>query len=141
LAQSTKEPSRTCEPSKFSNVPRRKLGGQVASVSSPEKEHTEMYTVAQREHYLRHKERYRRNTQQRRLERRAWLNAIKSGKTCKRCGESDPICLDFHHTDSANKDSEVSRLLTDLRSKERILKEIDKCEVLCSNCHRKLHRC
>ena len=52
------------------------------------------------------------------------------------CGENNPVCLDFHHTDN-NKEFGVSSSRN--RSWEIILKEIKKCVVICSNCHRKLH--
>jgi hypothetical protein len=62
---------------------------------------------------------------------------IKSGGCCI-CGESHPATLDFHHK---NKDD---KLFTIGQNKlhygvETVKKELDKCIVLCSNCHRKLH--
>lgn len=61
--------------------------------------------------------------------------------SCKECGENHPACLDFHHKDPAEKEAGVARLLHDTRSKNRLLREIAKCEVLCANCHRKHHYC
>lgn len=55
---------------------------------------------------------------------------------CVSCGEADPIVLEFDHRDPGIKDSEVTRLLS-YASWERILDEIKKCDVVCSNCHRK----
>lgn len=54
---------------------------------------------------------------------------------CCICGESDIACLDFHHVE--NKEYQISHMLT--HSYNLIKQEIDKCVVLCSNCHRKLH--
>lgn len=56
---------------------------------------------------------------------------------CFFCGETEHCCLDFHHIDPTQKDKEVSLLIS--YSTERLKKEIDKCVVLCSNCHRKHH--
>jgi hypothetical protein len=53
-----------------------------------------------------------------------------------RCGESDPRCLDFHHLH--DKEFEISQMVRDGISLKRIMTEIDKCEILCANCHRKL---
>lgn len=73
-----------------------------------------------------------------RRKRAAYLNAIKA-KGCQDCGESHPACLDFHHRDSATKAGNINRMLGDNKSWESILMEVAKCDVLCSNCHRKRH--
>lgn len=52
------------------------------------------------------------------------------------CGESDPIVLDFHHRHG--KDRAVSRMIADGLAISTIQSEIDKCDVLCSNCHRRV---
>jgi hypothetical protein len=54
---------------------------------------------------------------------------------CAICGEKEPCCLDFHHL--RDKEFVVSAGVD--VSKERLFDEIDKCVVLCANCHRKLH--
>ena len=54
---------------------------------------------------------------------------------CTQCGESTPVCLDFHHV--GDKDMEVSKMWG--MNDERVRKEIEKCILLCSNCHRKVH--
>ena len=61
------------------------------------------------------------------------------GLSCIKCGEDHPAVLDFHHTDPSTKESEVSDLVGNGSSMVKIKQEIDKCIVLCSNCHRKLH--
>lgn len=58
---------------------------------------------------------------------------------CEKCGESHIGCLDFHHKDKDLKDREVSLMVHKGMSLERIMKEIEKCMVLCRNCHAKLH--
>lgn len=57
---------------------------------------------------------------------------------CNRCPEDHIAVLDFHHTDPKDKDYQVSAMLGTWKWAS-VLKEIEKCEVLCSNCHRKLH--
>ena len=64
----------------------------------------------------------------------------RAGLRCLDCGESDTVCLDFHHLNPALKDYSVSELINKRYSAKKIEEEIAKCVVLCSNCHRKLHR-
>jgi hypothetical protein len=68
---------------------------------------------------------------------REWFIEFKSSLSCEKCGESHPACLDFHHRDPSTKELTVARAL--LISKKRVLEEIEKCDVLCANCHRKVH--
>lgn len=62
----------------------------------------------------------------------------KGGK-CMLCGyDKCSRALSFHHLDPSKKDFGLSeRGLT--RSWERIKKEIDKCILVCANCHMELH--
>lgn len=68
-----------------------------------------------------------------------WLREYKALQKCARCPEDHPACLDFHHRDPSQKDVEIGRIIKRGWSIERMMKEIEKCEVLCSNCHRKEH--
>lgn len=52
------------------------------------------------------------------------------------CGEKDVACLDFHHL--RDKEFNIANEIKNL-SIDNLKKEIDKCIVLCANCHRKLH--
>lgn len=70
---------------------------------------------------------------------RVWFQEYKATLCCERCGENHPACLDFHHLNPAEKDFNISEMLTKYGSKKRILEEVAKCVVLCSNCHRKEH--
>ena len=64
------------------------------------------------------------------------FSAWKQTLSCPKCGESFHACLDFHHL--YDKDIDISTMVT-LVSVDRLVAELNKCVVLCSNCHRKLH--
>ena len=61
-----------------------------------------------------------------------------STKKCK-CGESDPILLDFHHKDPHSKKMSISDAVRWYSSWNSILREIKKCRVTCVKCHRLTH--
>ena len=56
---------------------------------------------------------------------------------CTECGESDIRVLEFHHVRGEKYDT-ISHLVSEGVSIKRIQEELNKCEVLCANCHRKL---
>ena len=87
------------------------------------------------------KEQYKKsyaNRFSRAVKAREWLEDLKRGLKCSRCGFSHPAALDFHHV-SGSKDFAVSNWYQFTQSITRIKKEIAKCEVLCANCHRIEH--
>ena len=59
-------------------------------------------------------------------------------KQCINCGEDDHIVFDFHHVDPSKKDFIISGGY--MRKWEKILIEINKCVILCANCHRRVHQ-
>ena len=60
------------------------------------------------------------------------------GGKCVECGYDKHICsLDFHHKDPTQKSKNFSSKQG--WSWERLKEEIDKCELLCKNCHAVLH--
>ena len=54
---------------------------------------------------------------------------------CVDCGEDDPIVLEFDHL--RDKRVNVSALANSAVPFDRVLAEIEKCEVVCANCHRR----
>lgn len=81
------------------------------------------------------KERIRQSTLEQRQRIRAKLEELRAQLECSQCGEKDPDCLDFHHRDSSGK----LRNVTACQSYKSLQTEMTKCDVLCANCHRKLH--
>lgn len=61
------------------------------------------------------------------------------GGSCSRCGlVTEHTCVyDFHHTDTVGKEADPGALMHYAWS--RIQKELDKCVLLCANCHRIEH--
>lgn len=64
-----------------------------------------------------------------------WINEQKT--PCIICGESEPMCIDFHHIDPNEKEFTIGKHRS--RSKTWLSTEIKKCVCVCANCHRKLH--
>lgn len=54
---------------------------------------------------------------------------------CVDCKESDIIVLEFDHQRDKNKN--ISSLVSEGYSLDTVKKEIEKCEVVCANCHRR----
>ena len=52
------------------------------------------------------------------------------------CRENDPRVLEFHHV--KGKDMAVAAMVAGGYSIERIRAEIEKCTILCANCHRRI---
>lgn len=51
--------------------------------------------------------------------------------------ETDPIVMEFHHVRGEKYDT-ISHLVSEGVSVERIQKELNKCDVLCASCHRRV---
>lgn len=91
-----------------------------------------------KEHYAANRQRYIDQAAERKLvvgrERQTFLIEFFRTHPCVDCGETDPLVLEFDHL--ADKEFEVCSRLAE-RNWEQILREIQKCEVVCSNCHRR----
>ncbi len=61
------------------------------------------------------------------------------GSVCFECGRDGPFALfEFHHLDAREKDFGISRSGT-VRPWDSVVAELDKCVMLCANCHREAH--
>jgi len=94
----------------------------------------------QREHYHRNKEKYFDDRKQRRKDSKEkaiklLLEYVKDG--CVDCGEKDFEVLDFDHIEQSNKEYTISYMINNGFGVEKIKNELEKCRVLCSNCHRR----
>jgi hypothetical protein len=55
---------------------------------------------------------------------------------CSFCNEKEICCIQFHHKNRNEKENMVSRFLSD---QDKMIKEMQKCMLVCSNCHKKIH--
>lgn len=92
---------------------------------------------AQQKHFQKNKEKYKEQLYARRKRNLEYVLEVKKNNPCS-CGESHPACLDFHHRNEKDKDKGISHAVY-YWGLERLKKEIEKCDVICANCHRKLH--
>jgi hypothetical protein len=73
---------------------------------------------------------------ERRAKRKELIDRL--GGKCQFCGYNKcEAALDFHHRDDRTKRFNVASGMC--RSMEDLIKETNKCLLLCANCHRELH--
>jgi len=72
-----------------------------------------------------------------RIARQKWIVYVKKFYGCRLCPENSICCLTFHHLDKATKNHEVCKAKSKY-SKKTLREEINKCVVLCLNCHAKV---
>ena len=92
-----------------------------------------------KEWYSKNKESEKEHVKRRKLEIKKWFKNYKGSLSCLRCSENHVATLEFHHKSRKNKDRAISIMVNDGCSIKRILEEMKKCELLCANCHRKIH--
>lgn len=90
--------------------------------------------AAQRKHYEERKEIYAQRLIDKRKRNKEYVQNIKANSKCVKCGFDHPAALQFHHTDPSVKDNTISHGQQHW-GLERLQQEIDKCEILCANCH------
>lgn len=91
------------------------------------------------QHYLDNKEKYLEAGRRKRERVKDFVNTLKTASGCIYCGEKDFRCLDFHHRDPKTKKLTVSRAMRS-QGRETLVSELEKCDVMCANCHRKFHK-
>ena len=68
-----------------------------------------------------------------------FIDSYKRGKPCLDCGVTFPSCaMDFDHV-RGKKVRDVSYMVAKGKSDKLLLAEIEKCDLVCANCHRVRH--
>ena len=67
-----------------------------------------------------------------------WFAGYKKTVSCSKCGEKES--LEFHHRLPVSKKDTISALVRYGKPMERILDEMKKCDILCTKCHREMHK-
>jgi hypothetical protein len=69
-------------------------------------------------------------------DQKEWMMQLKSSP-CLDCGGSFPACcMDFDHVRGGKKKHCIGTMFAHHYSRELILLELEKCDLVCSNCHR-----
>jgi hypothetical protein len=89
-----------------------------------------------KKHYENNKQTYLDNNADRKLQHAQFVYDYLKEHPCVDCGEKDPIVLEFDHVRGI-KVANVSTMINTLRSLDAIKSEINKCEIRCSNCHKR----
>lgn len=124
-----KETKDLCE---FNKRTRAKDGLQNHCRECEKKNHIHHYARAKSAYVRRATERTSRLTEA----YQEWKRTLK----CSYCSEDDECCLDFHHLDPSEKEHGIARFAKYYFGTEKWYNEIKKCIVVCSNCHRKIHK-
>lgn len=95
-------------------------------------------SIHHKKHYQENKVRIQADTKARKITRKEKFYTWKKTLECCICGENESCCLDFHHLDPSKKEIEIAKIV-EHRSWKNIMKEVAKCIVVCSNCHRQIH--
>ena len=82
-----------------------------------------------------HREELNKKAKEKAHSRLALYKEILGGK-CKHCGSTED--LHFHHVDKTKKKFNISNSLN--HKQDKVMKELQKCILLCGPCHRQLHK-
>ena len=94
-----------------------------------------------KDHYSENTEYYINKAKKRNIVQRAivheYLRKYLESHPCVDCDEADILVLEFDHIDSNEKIMEVSKFIRLGVGLDKIIAEVNKCEVRCANCHRR----
>ena len=99
----------------------------------------ECHKIIRKKYYDNNKEKEINRVHTRRAQQVKDFKEFKSKLKCILCNENHITTLHFHHLNPSMKEIELSTAIRLGWSKDKLEKEIDKCVVLCANCHAKEH--
>ena len=91
---------------------------------------------SRKEYYDNHRNIELQRSKDRAKANRQWMRELKEATGCLICSTKED--LEYHHRDPSQKHKRLSKMVN--HSKQRILEEIAKCDVLCKQCHNDKHR-
>ena len=89
-----------------------------------------------KKHYTKNRKVEKSNNKAYKISRQRFLFEFLLDNPCKSCGETNPVLLDFHHKNSDRKSFTITSNQGLCKSEQKLQEEINKCDILCSNCHR-----
>lgn len=95
--------------------------------------------LASKKYYEKNKKQIIKNSSDARKKITKRFAEYKATLHCTRCGQNHPATLDFHHVTRSKGDVKLYLLVRNGHFWKRIMQEVDKCVVLCANCHRIHH--
>jgi hypothetical protein len=97
--------------------------------------HKKQFKRYNRKAYLRHKPQRLASNKARRQHLQDNVNILKSAP-CTDCKERfDPHCMEYDHRNPRTKRLSIATMVAQCYNLKAILKEIKKCDLVCSNCH------
>jgi hypothetical protein len=94
----------------------------------------ECHNAVKREHYRNNPERYRQSVKDKRIKNREYVKSILLKTKCMDCSNDDWRVLEFDHV-RGTKVTNVSTMIDQMYSLKKIQDEIEKCDIVCRNCH------
>ena len=89
-----------------------------------------------KEYYLKHKDKILGRQKDRHAKALEYVNSLKRESPCTDCGKCfHPVAMDYDHV-RGEKIVNIAYLVNKAFPLESIKEEIEKCELVCSNCHR-----
>lgn len=110
----------------------KKVGRLRSNCRSCVSRYTRQHYAANKEYYLT-KAAVNRKLGQQRIRKLLWDYKKEVG--CVDCGELDPIMLEFDHL--SGKQDGLASMATRALAFNTIIAEVEKCDVVCANCHRR----
>ena len=110
-----------------------------ADIDKPKALHSRRYNEMTDEEKAEHSRNTYLDQKKRRFDRKKKFVLLKGG-CCAKCGyDKNLAALTFHHREPEKKSFGISSRELAMYKESRLLDEVDKCDLLCHNCHNELH--
>lgn len=111
-----------------------KMKGKRASAKKEPKRNRLLLTNMSAEERKKHIAALNKAAKKRKIEsNRRYVWSLLTEAKCTDCGLTNPLVLQFDHIDPAIKSNDISDLMNS--SPKKLKEEIEKCEIVCANCH------